>query len=238
MGREKWKEVWNAKEINRNEDNILQSLIYSDGFDGSCNAISAQDWIEYVDLIESCYFSNDGLEKSIFEIGCGSGALLYRLHQKGYKVGGIDFSEGLVKLARKAIPDGSFACGDALTAPIADAYGHVVSNSVFQYFPDYAYAEKILDRMKSISKGSIAVLDVPNLALKEESENARRGSMPKGEYDKKYDGLEHLYYSKEWMMQQAERLGMKASIIEQRELFKSYVNKDFRFSVFMVKNPL
>ena len=46
---------------------------------------------------------------SVIDLGCGAGVPISKfLSNKGYKVTGIDFSTGMIKLARKNVPKGKF----------------------------------------------------------------------------------------------------------------------------------
>ena len=48
---------------------------------------------------------------SIFEVGCGAGANLYLFHRDGMTVGGLDYSQGLIKIMKKVFPEGALrAC--------------------------------------------------------------------------------------------------------------------------------
>lgn len=45
---------------------------------------------------------------SILDVGCGSGDKSLYMIQKGLKVTGVDFSEEMIKIAKKEVPDGDF----------------------------------------------------------------------------------------------------------------------------------
>jgi len=57
--------------------------------------------------------------------------------------------------------------------------------------------------------------------------------MSKEEYEIKYRGLEHMFYSKEWFENIAEKLNLKITIFDQS--FKNYANSELRFNVIMEK---
>src|ERR1035441_8160251 len=63
----------------------------------------------------------EGLEKftslfksgaSILDVGCGSGVKAEILQKKGLKVTGIDFSEKMLEIARRRVPNGNFQLVD------------------------------------------------------------------------------------------------------------------------------
>ena len=143
---------------------------------------------------------------SIFEVGCGAGAFLYPFYKNGYEIGGIDFSDNLVKLCITLFKNDCFKTCEADHLEVDPAYDFVFSFSVFFYFPDLIYASKVLKLMIEKAKKAVIVLDIPDLAKQEECENLRRKQYAPGEYDKKYIGLNHLYYSKDWFREQSRSL--------------------------------
>jgi hypothetical protein len=84
------------------------------------------------------------------------------------------------------------------------------------------------------SKKAVLILDIPNLKQREECENIRKAALPPGEYDKKYDGLHHLYFDKDWFYEFAERNNCKLNIFEQN--ITNYGNARFRFNCMIEKS--
>ena len=87
---------------------------------------------------------------SVFEVGCGCGANLYLFSEDGIKVGGLDYSETLVRIMKKVFagkPPLECICNSADKLTTNIKYDAVFSNSVFSYFPDYSYAGNVLERM-------------------------------------------------------------------------------------------
>ena len=65
--------------------------------------------------------------ESVFEVGCGGGAELYMFREDGLKVGGIDYSADLVRIARGIFGEGcEFVCGEASDTPIDVKYDAVI----------------------------------------------------------------------------------------------------------------
>ena len=87
-----------------------------------------------------------------------------------------------------------------------------VCHSVFQYFPDYEYARRVLEEFRRVAPVAF-ILDVPDLATKAESERVRAalGSKPS----------EHLYYPQSFF---------DGASIGRSEL-DGYGNAPFRFNV-------
>jgi trans-aconitate methyltransferase len=227
-----WHEIWNKRNpqgLDRSKDINLQDLIFADGFDTGAGKINSEDWVQYIRVISRNIDLAPG--DSAFEIGCGSGAFLYVWYTEGHVVGGIDYSGNLISFARQAMKGMNFRVSEAIEVNTAEKYDIVLSNSVFQYFKDYSYAKEVIERMIIKARKTIAILEIPDLAKKEESESARRMGLP--EYDKEYKGLEHLYYEKSWFTQFSDKFGYKIEIFDQD--FKNYGNSQFRFNVVIKK---
>jgi cyclopropane fatty-acyl-phospholipid synthase-like methyltransferase len=230
-----WHEIWNKRIIpgpDQSEDIGLQDLLTADGFDtGAGKLDSLENWEHYIRFISRKI--DLAPEDSIFEIGCGSGAFLYLWFEQGHRVGGIDYSENLVTLANQVMKGMNFRVSEASRVDTDEKFDVIVSNGVFHYFRNYAYAKKVIERMMAKAKKTVAILEIPDLAMKEESEMARRAALPEGEYDKKYEGLDHLYYEREWFTRFADNYGYKIEIFDQD--IKEYANSRFRFNVVMKK---
>ena len=141
-----WKKIWNKEPLpmGSNTQSVLQSLITKDGFNTGYGTISEEAWLKYISYVEDKLLLNN--TKSIYEVGCGAGAFLYPFYKNGYKVGGIDYSDSLIKEAHKYM-DATFEIGEAINITDIPLYDTVISNSVFFYFPSYQYAEKVLSLM-------------------------------------------------------------------------------------------
>ena len=124
-------------------------------------------------------------------------------------------------------PTGGFTVGDAAELAEVPAYDHVVSHGVIHYFGLDSAAE-ILARMLRKARKTVAVLEVPDLATREAAEAARRHALSPEEYERKYAGLGHTYYPREWFREQAARHGRTG------ELFPScmpeYAQSVYRFN--------
>ncbi len=226
----KWYEIWNTEDrINRI---ILEVLVKADGFDSGAGEFTVDQWIAYTESI----YKRARLSApcSVFEVGCGSGAFLYPLYTKGFRVSGVDWSRPLIDLAQRFMPDGSFEVKEAINiggVPKADI---VVSHSVFHYFPDHDYAYKVLRRMIDKAGKRVAVLDVNDADKQDAYDQLRRSAYEDPEeYERKYKDLNHLFYTKNWFRSIAEELGLNIEIVDQE--FEGYGNSHFRFNVFITK---
>ena len=227
----KWKNIWEKRNIINidtinSTDVILDKLIKADGFDGGTGNIELDSWKEYIMHLSKTI--NLSTSDSLFEVGCGGGAFLYLFFQNEHKVGGIDFSPSLIDNAQQIMPGMDFKTGDAKELDYRQKYDIVVANSVFFYFPDYDYAKDVLLRMIKKSKKSVLIMDIPNLQLKEECESIRRAAYAPDEYEKKYEGLSHLYFEKSFFTEIAHENKLKITIFDQN--IKNYGNSRYRFN--------
>lgn len=70
------------------------------------------DFFEYVAKL----IQIDSDKKRVLEIGCGGGAALKALSfiNDKLEIYGIDYSQNLIKLAKRAIKNGNFVCDEAI----------------------------------------------------------------------------------------------------------------------------
>lgn len=225
----KWCQIWNKRTQPEAED-ALERLIRADGFDSGVGEIITDSWRDYVGFIAKNI--NIGKAATIFEVGCGSGAFLFHFYQSGHKIGGGDYSESLIRMASDVMKDMDFCVCEANNIDTFRKYDFVISNSVFQYFPDLGYAESVIRKMLEKSNKAVAICDVPDLKLKEESELIRRGH-DDGEYEKKYEGLNHLYYDRDWFRTIATKNDCRISLFDQN--IRNYRQNKYRFNCVMEK---
>ena len=225
---ENWKDVWSERNMPDSGD-TLNKMLRLDGMDTGFGSVENKDWEDYVNsIIKKCRITP---ESQVFEIGCGSGAFLYPMYQQSINVSGLDFSQQLITYAKSFMPKGNFYQGDA-TQALSKKYSHIVSSGVFMYFTDLSYAKKVLENCLQYTSQYIAILDVPDIAKQAQNENIRESHYTKGDYQKDYDNLQHLYYSKSWFTQTLANLGVNnIEIVDQN--INGYKNSEFRFNIFI-----
>ena len=226
---QKWKDIWNKSE--RVNKIVLESLIKADGFDSGAGSFTVNNWIKYTDELYKKL--NIQTSDSIYDIGCGSGAFVYPLYLNNYKVGGVDYSNTLIRLANTILPNEDFSCSEAIDIDLNNKYDFVISHSVFHYFKDLKYAKKVIHNMLNKSNKKIAIFDLNDTSKKYEYHKIRMKNMNQDEYTKKYKGLEHMFYDKNWFINIANELNLKIEIFDQT--FKQYSNSKLRFNVIMEK---
>lgn len=224
-----WQDIWNKED--RVNSHILEMLIKADGFDSPTGGLDLNLWLKNTENIVGKLEINDG--DSIFEVGCGSGAFLYPFYLKNHKMGGVDYSNTLITLAKKIMPDADFRTCEAIDIDTDEKFDFVISHSVFFYFLSLEYAREVLINMIKKSNKKIAILDVNDKSKENIYHQERMKMMTEEEYKKKYKGLEHLFYEKSWFNDIAKEFGLKIEIYDQD--IKEYEMSRFRFNAILTK---
>ena len=214
-------------------DRVLEALIAADGFDSPLGAMEEAEWRAYI----ATFTRRAGIRAgdSISEVGCGCGAFLYPFHEKGHPVGGIDYSDALIGLARSVMPGraASFEVREASAYADHPRDDVVVANHVIHYFPSIAYTKDVVTRMLRRADRVAAVSGVPTAELRAESESARRGLLTPEAYEAKYRGLEILYFDKAWFAALAADHGFTAEFFEHE--MPGFAQNPFRFDCVMTR---
>jgi SAM-dependent methyltransferase len=223
----RWQPIWQNRARPEN-GSTLQTLLSLDGYD-AFGALSEADWQSYI----SGFAARLGLKpgESIFDVGCGAGAVLYPLYEQGYRVAGLDYSEALVQVAREVMPGADIRLGEADELDPSERFDLVLSHAVFLYFPSLEYAANVLQRMLEKARRMVAVLDVPDLATREQALAFRRQALGEQEYARKYEGLDHLYFDRDWF--RGTLAGLATQIEIQDQALPKYAHNPYRFNVFI-----
>ena len=229
-----WSTLWERRQLPPAGGSLLAGLMAADGLDSGFAGVSEQAWRAVVDvLIEALGLT--GSETSVFEVGCGAGALLLPLADHGCPVGGVDISPALVARARQVLPAGNFAVGDAAEFAVDQKADAVLSFGVLLYLQSLAHAERVLDRMVEKTERVVAVLDVPDLGVRD-ADLARREQLAGGKeaYARRYTGLEHLYFSRDWVRDALTRRGLVGVRVSDQAI-EGYGNAPYRFNAWGFK---
>ncbi|MCM1251623.1 MAG: hypothetical protein NC321_02285 [Clostridium sp.] len=104
-----------------------------------------------------------------------------------------------------------------------------MADSVFQYFGSLTYAEDVLNKMIKKSNKAVYVSEIHDVELKEEWLAYRRKSME--DYDRIYEGLDKLFYGREWFTDIAGKHGKQAVFTKGEN--PEYWNSKYVFNCFI-----
>jgi len=224
-----WKEVWAARRVESTSGDLLAQVMAADGLDTSFGKVAPEAWRRFVR--ETAGVMGICAGHSVFEVGCGAGAYLFDLYERGCEVAGLDWSPSLIGCARSIMTRAGFCSAEARELDPSKEYDFVVACGVFLYFPSVDYARDVLHRMVQKSRIGIMVLDVPDLAKRDESLAERRKLMGDEAYTRKYEGLDHLYFDKSWFAGALADFGIeRIQIVDQS--VEGYANSAYRYNVF------
>jgi trans-aconitate methyltransferase len=224
-----WKEVWASRSLDSRRGSTLAQLMAADGLDTGFGEPSEGAWRNYV--LETSARLGIAPPSSVFEVGCGAGAYLWELYRTGCEIGGLDASATLLAYGRQFMPRGRFTHAEASDLAPGERHDFVISNGVFLYFPSLAYAREVLDVMVRKARRGVMVLDVPDEAKRDEALAIRRRWIGEAEYEARYEGLQHLYFDRNWFERALTECGAARVRIEDQRI-DGYANAKHRFNVF------
>ena len=232
----RWKEVWNKREgsivVGNDVFDTYVQLKKADGFD-----VQLQEGY-YEGLYSQWEDLNKWLEEvlgrtpeSIYEVGCGSGTNLFLFQKqcKVKKIGGIDYSEALINIAKNVLTCDDLCCDEAINMETKPEYEVLLSDSAFQYFADQDYGVEVLKKMMKKAQKAVIITEIHDLAKKEEHLEYRRSKVEN--YDKVYEGLDKTYYDRKLLIKSAEKGGWKYEIRTPNNT--AYWNNKFVFDMYL-----
>jgi SAM-dependent methyltransferase len=118
----------------------------------------AGSWPAYLSLWERY-----GLDKTACaEIGCGAGRITAQLVNTFHVVHAIDVSEGMIAMARKAVPDATYHLIDGYTIPLGSgSVSAACSVLVFQHLSDAEVRSYFSEIHRILSGGGSMMVQMP-----------------------------------------------------------------------------
>jgi cyclopropane fatty-acyl-phospholipid synthase-like methyltransferase len=218
VGALNWQEVWERKgsatDIPDDEIQKLAALMKINAWDNELVGVGLETMRDTAnsirDLMTICP------QDTLLDIGCGCGLVYYAMQGAPEKLHGVDYSASAIEVARKILPGNFYCCAAGEFVPEPGFFDKAISIGVFMYFPDLDYALAVVKKMVDALKpgGSGLIMSIPDLAYKEQREALRRGRMPLEEFEERYKGLEHLYFSKAWFLESLASLGCESEFVE------------------------
>jgi tRNA (uracil-5-)-methyltransferase TRM9 len=107
--------------------------------------------------------------EKVLDLGCGNGRFSHYLEKTEYV--GIDFSEGMIKEAKKRFPGKKFLVGNAFSLPFKENYfDKVYSIAVIHQIPSHKYRLQALSEIKRVlKKGGEVFLTVWKMSEEEKN---------------------------------------------------------------------
>ncbi len=233
----KWQNIWQNKrndfEMSNDFFENYKKLKKANGFD----VLVEDGYYEglYNDFIQTFDVINEHCANisSVYEVGCGSGVNLYIL-QKVFnlnRLGGVDYSNSLLDIAKKVTKINDLKCMDAEKIDTSVKYDVVMADSVFQYFTSEEKGYKVLEKMYEKANKIVVIKEVHDKKMKEEHLEYRRKMIEN--YDEKYKDLEKTFYDRKVLENFAEKRGCEVHILKPQS--DKYWNNAFVFDYYLVK---
>ena len=231
----KWKEIWNRRKpvtggLTGDWEHVYLELKRLNGYDVMEGGVPLKallnfhaGFVELLDLTPG---------KSVYEVGCGAGANMYLMQREGMIVGGSDYAEGLIETAHAVVPNArEMGAMEAADIPTEEKYDAVYSGGVFSYFPDHAYATRVLERMLEKSRYAVGITELHDRTKRQDYLAFRRANIPN--YDERYEGLSRLFFRREFFEEFSARHDLRL-VFPNLEM-ANYWNTPFLFTCFMYR---
>lgn len=97
---------------------------------------------------------------TVLDLATGSGILAAAFHLRGHEVAGMDFSEGMLKRARKRFPAVDFQSFDLVDLPTLPDQSHdIVSCGYLLHGLSCAFRHEVLSNMARIARKHVVIFD-------------------------------------------------------------------------------
>ncbi len=227
----RWLQIWEKKGRELKSSKI-ENLIDANGHNTKFGEFKKKNWNKYIKSI----LKNIKIKKGsqILEYGCGAGAFLSYWYEKKYYLNGIDYSKTLITKGKKYFPKINFKVGEISSLDSFNKkFDLIFSHSVFQYFKNYKYAEKLILKMltKLKYKGYICILDIPDKEKENLYIKRLKKEMGKNEYEKKYKKNKHFFYEKTFFKRLAIENNLEFKIFKHNSEFNK--NSKYRYNLIL-----
>ena len=226
-----WQQIWEKKGQNLKSSKI-DNLINANGHDTKFGRFSKENWNKYIKSI----FKGVRIKKNsnILEYGCGAGAFLSFWYKKKYYLNGIDYSKSLIAKGKKYFPKINFRVGEiSALESFHHKFDLIISHSVFQYFRNYKYANKLILKMLTKLKpnGYICILDIPDKDKEKLYKENLKKEFSFEEFKKKYKKNKHIFYRKSFFRDLANKNNLKLKIFKHNSDYNK--NSKYRYNLIL-----
>lgn len=139
--------------------------MYSDVF---CKVYNEFGWNYYPEIFGQqllTWLQSRGLQpKNSMDLACGTGILCQLLHDSGIQAAGMDFSSGMIDIARQGNPEISYEVADMITfCPDAQYDLVTCTGDALNHIPQLADVEKIFQNVyRYTAPGGYFIFDILN----------------------------------------------------------------------------
>ena len=139
--------------------------MYSDVF---CKVYNEFGWNYYPEIFGEQLLEwlqqHDIKPKSSMDLACGTGVLCEMLHRSGIRAAGMDFSAGMIDIARKGNPEICYDVADMITYRPAQQFDLVTcTGDALNHIGDLRDVEKIFQNVFAyMSNGGYFIFDILN----------------------------------------------------------------------------
>lgn len=156
---------------------------YDDSIERYSQGYPFEGYYEVLGYVQSLVKANK--EAKILDLGIGTGLLTNELYKNGGQIYGVDFSNKMLELAKKKMPDGNFYCFNfksGLPEEIKELkFDYIVSSYAIHHINDKEKVEFIKELKSRLKEeGKIIIADVA-FETKEKMKACKEGS--KNEWD-------------------------------------------------------
>jgi 2-polyprenyl-3-methyl-5-hydroxy-6-metoxy-1,4-benzoquinol methylase len=139
--------------------------VYSDVF---CKVYNEFGWNYYPEIFGEQLLQwldlNGVRPKSSMDLACGTGILCEILHKNGIRASGMDFSSGMIEIARQGNPDIRYEVADMITFCPAEQFDLVTcTGDAVNHISDLADVERIFQNVYAYTaSGGYFIFDILN----------------------------------------------------------------------------
>ena len=139
--------------------------MYSEVF---CKVYNEFGWNYYPEIFGQqllLYLQRHGIApKTAMDLACGTGVLCEILHGSGIKASGMDFSAGMIEIARQGSPEIAYEVADMITFRPETRFDLVTcTGDALNHIPDLSDIEKIFENVYAYTApGGYFIFDILN----------------------------------------------------------------------------
>jgi SAM-dependent methyltransferase len=227
-----WHRIWERKgseahAVEGTRDEILTALLKLGGYDSNTATLSLEDFRAQIAYLAGVL----GIRRddSVYEVGCGAGAVLFELQRSCARIGGIDYAASLLRTALRVLRSSDLCHDDASQLPTTPAYDLVLSVGAFLYFPSGRHAEAVLARMVQKARRGVAVIDVNDADKEDDARAARRAANAGAPWAT--TAPEQLFLPRNFFAEFARQRGIRCRFDDC--VVTRSINSRYRFNVFL-----